>query len=260
MGSNQDNRDREEVVKSLTHGRRFVEELLRENERLRYKLLHLEQEMARAGGNGAPPEDLAEENRRLREQLDLISSRFDRLARENEDFLERHLDVEKQNENLVNLYVSGFQLHSTLQQEGVLAVIHEILLNLVGAEVFTIWMVDQETGGLTLVSRIDEDGCLPPSLPAPSREVIDQLSAGRNWTREDGECAPPAQGDPILCVPLQLEGRTVGILCIYKLLVQKKGISALDQELLGLLAAQSVAALLGSRLFAAAGRELRAID
>jgi len=259
MSSNQE-KEKDEVLRTLSHGRRFVEEILRENERLRYKLLHLEQEFSRLQGGGTPAVDLAEENQRLRDQLDQISSRFDTLARENEDFLERYQDVEKQNENLLNLYVSGFQLHSTLRQESVLAVIHEILLNLVGAEIFAIWMVDPASGRLDLLSCIDEEGVLPQPLPSPPGVVLEELAGGRHWIPGEGDGVPHTGSDPLLCVPLQMEGLTLGVLCIYKLLQQKKGINSLDQELLGLLAAQSAAALIGSRLFTSAGRELKPLS
>ncbi len=259
MVSNQD-RERDEFLKTLSHGRRFVEEILRENERLRYKLLHMEQEMARTQGTAVPAADLEEENRRLRDQLDLISARFDALARENEDFLQRHQDVEKQNENLLNLYVSGFQLHSTLRMEGVLSVIQEILLNLVGAEVFGIWMVDQNTGRLDQLSWVDEDAYLGDKPLTPSVAVLEEVGAGKTYNRGDGEGVPHPHGDPILCLPLQMEGKTLGVLCIYKLLLQKKEISSLDQELLGLLAAQSATALLGAKLFTGHRKPLKTIS
>ena len=63
-------------------------------------------------------------------------------------------------------------------------------------------------------------------------------------------------GDPVSCIPLKLEERPVGVLAIYKLLEQKDGFTSLDQEILGLLAAQAAATLIGARTFTRAGRAL----
>ena len=136
----------EEVVRTFGKGKRFAEDLLRENERLRYKILDLQQQATgkEASGDGAAL-GTEEENKRLREELEKIKAHFDNLNRENKDFQTRYEEVELQNENLLNLYVSGYQLHSTLQEDNVLAVIQEILLNLLGAEVFALWIVDQNS-------------------------------------------------------------------------------------------------------------------
>ncbi len=248
-------REKDEVFKTLTQGRRFMEEILRENERLRYKILHLEQEAIKSGGMGVPRGNLAEENKALREQLDTISSRFSTLAKESEDFLQRYRDMERQNENLLNLYVSGFQLHSSIRQEDVLAVISEILLNLVGADVFTLWLVNQSHGRLEVASLNDEDGVLGKEAPPLAHGILKEVGEGRNWEPETAEA-----GQPLMAIPLQIESRTVGVLAIYRLLTQKEGgISALDKDLLGLLAAQSGVALLGSRLFGQLKQELKTL-
>ena len=45
----------------------------------------------------------------------------------------------------------------------------------------------------------------------------------------------------------------MGVLAIYKLLEQKEGFTSLDQEILGLLAAQAAATLIGARTFTRGG-------
>jgi hypothetical protein len=42
--------------------------------------------------------------------------------------------VQSQNDSRLNLYVASYQLHSTLNPGEVVRVIHEIILNLIGAE------------------------------------------------------------------------------------------------------------------------------
>ena len=251
----------EEVVKYFSSGRRFAEELLRENERLRYKVMHLEQAIAEAASRvgGGSPEDVAEENRNLKEQLEEIRKNFEELNKENEGFRNRYHEVESQNENLLNLYVSGYQLHSTLKEDSVLEVIKEILLNLLGAEVSALWMVDQESGSLEQVMVVDEDDHLKGESPVLSEALTQEMTAGESVYSESGGAL--SADSPIACVPLQVEGQTVGVLGIFKLLPQKEkgGFSSLDHELLGLLTSQAAPPLIGSRFFGRSGGVLRAL-
>ena len=245
----------ESAVRAYTRSKNFVEEIMRENERLRYKVFHMQQELA-----GVPKtqddkhHDVVSENQRLRRQLEEIKAQFEALNRENEDFRQRYQEVEHQNENLLNLYVSGYQLHSTLNEEAVLTIIREILLNLIGAEVFGIWLLAPDSGRMQLVNITDECGLLegkPALLPA---ERWDALRAGEPWYSATGFAE--RAGEPVSCIPLKLEDRPVGVLAIYKLLEQKQGFTALDQEILGLLAAQAAATLIGARTFTRGGTVL----
>ena len=245
----------ESAVRAYTRSKNFVEEIMRENERLRYKVFHLQQELAGVPhGGGARQEDVLSENQQLRRQLEEIRARFEELNRENEDFRQRYQEVEHQNENLLNLYVSGYQLHSTLNEEAVLAIIREILLNLVGAEVFGIWLVTPQSGRMELVSITDECGLFQGSTARLPAERWEALRAGEAWYAPAGSLAPV--GQPVSCIPLKLEEHPVGVLAIYKLLEQKQGFTSLDQEILGLLAAQAAATLIGARTFSRAGCEL----
>jgi hypothetical protein len=246
----------EEVLKVFSNGKRFAEDLLKENERLRYKLLDLQQQLSRAeheGGEGGG--DVHEENVNLKKELAEIKAHFDSLNRENRDFQSRYEEVEKQNENLLNLYVSGYQMHTTLNEEMVRSVIQEILLNLLGAETFALWVVDQQTGKLEPMLVVDEGGVFAEGAPALSQSLADEMANGRS---EVG--APESErrnGAPLVCIPLQLDGKTMGVLAIYRLLQQKEGLTALDQELLGLLTTQAATAIIGSMVVSRALPRLR---
>jgi nitrate/nitrite-specific signal transduction histidine kinase len=191
------------------------------------------------------------ENVQLRRQLEEITTRFDSLQRQSEDFRERYQEVERQNENLLNLYVSGYQLHSTLDEEAALSVVREILLNLVGAEAFALWLVEAESGRMALVDVTDEGGAADGGQPRLPTEALEPLRAGESWFPRERRA-----GDPLCCVPLKLDGRPVGVLAIHRLLVQKPDFTGLDEEILGLLAAQAAATLVGARLFSRSGQEL----
>ena len=47
-----------------------------------------------------------------------------------------YVEIEEENNNLANLYVASYQLHSTLDSSEVLKVVLEIVINLIGAEIF----------------------------------------------------------------------------------------------------------------------------
>jgi regulator of replication initiation timing len=209
----------ESAVRAYTRSKSFVEEIMRENERLRYKVFHLQQELAGLPQAGAGrQDDVLSENQQLRRQLDEIRVRFEELNRENEDFRRRYQEVEHQNENLLNLYVSGYQLHSTLDEGTAIAIISEILLKLVGAEVFGIWLVAPQTGRMELVSVTDECGMLAGGAARLPAERWEGLRAGEAWYAPAG--GDGTSGQPLACIPLKLEDRPVGVLAIYKLLEQ----------------------------------------
>jgi hypothetical protein len=235
----------EEVVKVFANAKRFTNDLLKENERLRYNVLDLRQQLALAKvGHEEGCPDIDQENKALKKELEEIKSNFERLNKENREFQERYCEIERQNENLLNLYVSGYQMHTTLSEESVRSVIQEILLNLLGAEVFCLWVVNQQSGKLDVTVKVDERGFLAREGPVLAGELLKKMSQGES-VYEEGESAG-RDGRPLVCIPLQVDGKTVGVLAIFKLLEQKEGITNLDQELLGLLTTQSAAALIGS--------------
>jgi nitrate/nitrite-specific signal transduction histidine kinase len=248
----------EKIMRYFSHSQRFIEEILRENERLRYKVLHLEQEAesAIASPPRETPAEVTEEE--MRGQLESIRAHFEALKRENEEFRKKQQEVEQQNESLLNLYVSGYQLHSTIDQANVASVIKEILLNLLGAEIFCLWMVDQESGRLEHILQIDDRGTARGVFPPPPRHLFDALAKGEKFQTDEPH--PDDQHSPIVCVPIRLDGQTVGLLAIYRLLVQKSGLSSLDHELLDLLTSQAAAAFIGADAFRRQQRVLRLLD
>ena len=243
----------DEAVRAYHRSKAFSEEMLREIERLRYRNLHLQQELAQERQRGGAPAepDIAGENERLRRQLEEIQAQFNALRRESDDFRQRFQEVEHQNENLLNLYVSAYQLHSTLDGDAALAIVREILLNLVGADVFGIWLLDPAAGRMELADLVDEHDSFAGAAAGMPPQAWSAIRAGEQWL------APAAAApEPLCCISLKVDERPAGALAIYHLLSHKSGFSALDQELLGLLASQAAAALLGARTFTRSGATL----
>ncbi|PYQ45518.1 MAG: diguanylate phosphodiesterase, partial [Acidobacteria bacterium] len=123
----------------------FTEELLKENERLRFKLASLE---ASAGSGPQAPAD--ERVRELEQRLQEVETRYRKVEEENKEFADRYIEIEEQNNNLANLYVASYQLHSTLDYREVIRIVQEIVINLIGAEAFHIFVVSDKTGQLEL--------------------------------------------------------------------------------------------------------------
>ena len=87
----------------------FTEELLKENERLRFKIASLE-----APVDGGRRRRSSAARARARERLPEVETRYRKVEEENKEFADRYIEIEEQNNNLANLYVASYQLHSTL--------------------------------------------------------------------------------------------------------------------------------------------------
>jgi nitrate/nitrite-specific signal transduction histidine kinase len=247
----------EELVDMLRKGRAFTEELMCENERLRYRVVQLE------AGNMNPPELLMKEVERLRvengqmaQKLEFLNGKFQQVEAENKDFAQRYVEVEEQNESLANLYVASHRLHSTLDSSEVVECIKEILLNMIGSEDFGLFVVDDESGELVRSGYEGEIAGGPENERMALGEGIEGVVAlgGEPFFSEaagEGPCA---------CVPLKIKERVVGVIAIYTLLSHKKGLSVLDHKLLELLAGHAASALISSKLYSMADRKLRTLE
>ena len=83
--------------------------------------------------------------RELEERLAEIEARYRKVEEENKEFADRYIEIEEQNNNLANLYVASYQLHSTLDYKEVVRIVQEIVINLIGAEAFHLFMVSEKT-------------------------------------------------------------------------------------------------------------------
>lgn len=246
----------EELVDMLRKGRAFTEELMGENERLRYRVVQLEAEAMK------PSEVLTKEVERLRvenaqmsQKLEFLDRRFQQVESENKDFAQRYVEVEQQNESLANLYVASHRLHSTLDPSEVVECIKEILLNMIGSEDFGLFVVDDESGELVRQGYEGETAETPAKARVALGDGLEGVVAmgGEPYFTE-------AEEGPCACVPLKIKNRVVGVIAIYSLLSHKKGLSELDHKLLELLAGHAASALISSKLYSMADRKLRTIE
>ena len=249
----------EEMLEIFRKGKAFTEELMHENERLRYRIVHIEKEkMDLSGTLMKEIERLKVDNTQMAKKLEFIDSRFHKMEAENKDFAIRYIDVEEQNESLANLYVASYRLHSTLDPSEVVQCISEILMNMIGTEEFGLFVVDEESNELVLAGY--------------EGEIVQKTERGRVSFGEGLEGMVAQNGEPFFtedagelgevcaCIPLKIKERVVGVIAIYRLLAHKRGLSALDHKLLELLAGHAATALVSSKLYAAADRKLKTIE
>jgi hypothetical protein len=220
--------------------RKYIEELLQENVRLRGVI-----------------DTVGREQALLRRQLDDLRSDLDRRDQQHtrllallgaaEDaargFEDRFAEVEIQNANLARLYAASYQLHATVQRSEVVQAIQEIVVNLIGSEELAIL-----EGGASLK---------PLATMGVDAKRLDALDTnagalGRSLaTRTPVLCEPDASGLQA-SIPLVIGDRTLAVVLIFGLLPQKTELDAFDRELLDLVATHAATALYCAELHEAA--------
>ncbi len=251
----------EEFLQIFRKGEEFTQEVLTENEKLRFKLVQLEEENKRAREvDPTKVRTLEEQVTSLEEENRRLMERYREVELENKSFAEKYLEVEQENNNLANLYVASYQLHSTLDFSEAVKTVLEIIMNLVGAEKFAIMLLDEKTMELSAVAS---EGVKLEDMPsiATGDGVIGRVAAeGESYYAND---APGEKLDlslPIVCIPLKIKEHVIGVIVIYRLLVQKKEFTEVDYELFSMLAGHAATAIFSSRLYSQSERKLVTIQ
>jgi nitrate/nitrite-specific signal transduction histidine kinase len=252
----------EEFLHLFRKGAEFTKELLEENERLRRTLVEVDHEQRTAARN--PEEwsklrlELVNRIHSLEEDYETLRERLSQLEGENQHFAERYLEVEEENNNLANLYVASYQLHSTLDLDEVLKIIIEIVINLIGAEVFSVYLLDDSTEVLKSVAC---EGANREDFPdcALGQGVMGKAVASTETTCWD-EPRSDDYSRPIVCIPLAVQRCPIGAIAIYSLLQQKDGFSALDHELFTVLGGHAATAVFAAKLYSQSERKLNTIQ
>lgn len=252
----------EEFMNLFKRGAEFTKELIHENERLRRRVLELEQGQVFAARDDGEWDKLRSQLlmriESLQEEHQNALERLRQLEEENHQFARRYVEVEEENNNLANLYVASFQLHSTLDLSEVVKIVIEIVINLVGAELFAVYLFDEKTGQLEVVAA---EGDAVDSFP---RIALGQGTIGRSVEAGETHAAVTAEGadrtEPLVCIPLRVQDAPIGAIAIHRLLQQKTGFTALDHELFTLLAGHAATAIFSSRLYSQSERKRNTIQ
>ena len=241
--------------------REFTEELLKENERLRYKIAHLESASPSAAVPGDDrTKDLLKKIQDLEERLRETEARYRKVEEENKEFADRYIEIEEQNNNLANLYVASYQLHSTLDYREVLRIVQEIVINLIGAEAFHVLMVSEKTGQLDIESS--EGQSAPVASVAVGEGLIGKAAkSGENYFASQVAYREPTPFEqPVAVIPLKIKDSVIGVISINKLLVQKTQFTTMDYELFTLLAGHAATAIFSAKLYSTSARKLTTLQ
>jgi hypothetical protein len=247
-----------DFLEIIDRGKLFLEEIMRENERLRLRNAQLEDSPGSSGDEDEKDrtiEKLAKKLVVLEERIKGLEARHSQIQKENNDFASRYIEIEEQNNNLANLYVASYQLHSTLDFPEVIQIVMEIIINLVGAEDFSIFLVNEKDSMLCPVAAEGRD--LASIIPVPFNEgVIGAVfTKSENYYRDDF-AARGSLDDPLAVIPLKIKAKVIGIIVIVKLFTQKTGFNAVDHELFTLLAGHAATAIFSSQLYHQSERKL----
>jgi hypothetical protein len=269
------------VLKVGEDTRRYAQELLLENERLRALVAALRSEKTQLESRIGTIESLAQENsrtrgllneteaekRRLSEELGRVSEELERhlddqrhlrlqlteVETQNRRFMEEFNQVEQQNNNLTNLYVASYRLHGTLDRNDVVSTIQEIIANLVGSEEHAIYEMTPGGSTLSLVASIGIDADRYREVTKGSGPIGRVAMTGDPFVVVDEKDKDPEEPELSACIPLKLNGEVSGVIALFRLLPQKPRFEPVDHELFDLLATHAATALYCSGLHAEVG-------
>ena len=228
-------RVREDTQKNIRH-------LLSENEQLRLASAQLESEVTRLRQEMTT---VRQELIHRREAEHELERTMERIRAEGEQYLAQYAEVEMHNANLANLYVTSYQLHGTLKREAILQALQEVIVNLIGSEDFAICETrfDDDLaveslafGELTVSASVGVD---PAGVSWATPRVLDAAESRVLYVGPTDR----EPGDPLVCLPLQVDGQLVGMIVIFTLLAHKAQLEPLDHELFDLLASHASTAL-----------------
>jgi transcriptional regulator with GAF, ATPase, and Fis domain len=180
-----------------------------------------------------------------------------RIAQENLELSHRLVEAEEMNSAMMNMYVSSYQLHATLDPDRVVAIVKDVVINLVGAEEFAVLLRDEEGDDLEVVAGEEHLRRYPRGRAEVQGVLGAVVASGEPFVHaEEGE----AREGILAAVPLGSGGRVVGAVVISRLLAQKARLQQSDVELLHLLSSHAATALVNARVHRRVERKLRTME
>lgn len=197
-----------------------------------------------------------EEAGRYRGELDKLRQTLSAVHEENLRFKQQYERVEHANGNLINLFVTTYRLHATLDRKEVLASINETVINLIGSEDFAVYELDPDGCWLHLVNSFGINGESFQRVALGAGPIGRAAQAGELLIldRGHGENGLPEGKALEIFIPLKLSGEVTGGIAIFSLLPQKDVLEELDRELFDLLSCHAATALYSTRLHAVSDR------
>jgi len=254
----------EEFLQVFKKGAEFTQDLLKENERLRFRVVKLEETLKEKGHDivtdGPEALELKKKIIELEQEKEEILGQIKVVEEENQNFANRYVEIEEENNMLANLYIASYQLHSTLDFKEVLKIILEIVINLIGAEEFGVLLLDEKTNLLEPVASEGIETSALSSIVVGSGIIGESVDSGENYFIESMQGYERDFHKPIVCIPLKIKEHVIGVISIYKLFEQKDEFTNVDYELFTLLAGHAATAVFSSRMYSDSERKLSTIQ
>lgn len=190
-------------------------------------------------------EELEKQLSECASQRDALQQQIAEINAQYMSYASHYLEVEQQNANLAMLYTSCHRLHSTLDRQEVLSIIQEIVINLVGSEEMAIFEASEEGEFLHILDYFGLDPSLYDIIPVGvgviGRTALSDHIYLAQEQRDDETL--PYEEDITACIPLRVDGRSIGLIAVFRLLDQKPGVEEIDKEVFNLLATHAATAL-----------------
>jgi len=245
--------EREAFVKNyLRKGVELTEQLLRENEELRTALAEQREHNTNLTAQVRSDDairDLIRTVERLEQEKRSLLDRSAQLEQASRRYEGRYTAIEQELNDLANLYVASFQLHSTLNAVHVVQHIKELLAQLVGAERFVVYLLTPD-GTQAVPVGFEGVGEADLAPLAVGQGAIGRVCAtGVSSVKQGDPLGHGSFDEPLAVLPMMVDNQTVGAIAILSLLEQKHAWVQVDQELFHLLGSHAGAALLAAHLY-----------
>jgi putative methionine-R-sulfoxide reductase with GAF domain len=240
-------------------GAQFTEELLKENERLREQIAELELNNQKLRAHLASDEAMRDLLRKIEElegEKKELLSQSATIKAATAEFSDRYAEIESELANLANLYIATSQLHAAHSVRTVLRNLKEMLAQLLGAQVFAIYLQSEAGGELIAIASEGANASDLARIPLANGPVGTAFANGEVVFENGVDVSQGTLERPAAVIPLRIDGRTIGVIAIVKTLPQKTEFVHVDGELFKVLSAQAAPALVNARLFTDAGRKV----
>jgi uncharacterized protein (TIGR02266 family) len=196
------------------------------------------------------------EQKQLVAENQRLLARIGELEQENREFVDQLIEIEQGNNNLTNLYIASTRLHSELDERRVKDIIKEVVINFVGAEKFALLMINEEDKSLKFETGEGFEDEVFPRLSSEAEPWQEVVSGGESYF-QSGSVVVGSDDPrlPIAAIPLRINDRSMGVLAIYRLFVQKECFAQVDYQLFSMMAEHAAIALFTSSLYSTSERK-----
>jgi GAF domain-containing protein len=256
-------KEADQVMQNITKGSRLTEEFVKGHRALLDRCNELETENAELRAQLEADDavrQLLEKIQQLEEEKRELLSRFRAAEEASSKFDSSRKEIESEFANLANLFVASNQIHASMSPRGVTRRIKEVLAQLVGAEAYAMYLVDNTSEELVPIASEGVPADHLVSLHVEGSRLGEVARSGIAFIDEESDSSVLNFYRPPAVVPLVIDDRVVGVIAIFSTLAQKTRFDTTDFELFKLLGQHAAAALVSASLFAKAERRIPGLE